>query len=185
MRIITGKYRGKKIRTIEDKSLRPTTSQVREALFNILNHNQEINNSLESSIFLELCSGIGIVSYEALSRGADRAIMIDKNSELKKLFNENARILDDKSEADFVIADVTSLPKAREQANICFIDPPYYDGLETKILNSLKENDWLADDALVIIESAKKIDFVIPTGYQKITDRLYGKTRLSFLKLAK
>jgi len=182
MKIISGIYRGRKINTFKDKNLRPTTTQTREAIFNILTHHEELPDLNNSDItFLEVFGGSAIMSFEAISRGLKKAIVIDRNPRSKKLCEENSHFLNDE-EIKFFVFDIEKLPKAPDQADLCFIDPPYRLNLEEISLNSLHKGNWLNNDATVILETDKRNQFEIPEQYNILFEKLYGKTRLIFLK---
>ena len=182
MHIISGDYRGRKINTIKDKDLRPTTAQTREAVFNIITHHDELPAFTDSNLtFLEVFCGTAIMSFEAMSRGAKKVILIDRNPRLKPLFEENATFLEEK-ETHFFIHDVAKLPKALYKANLCFIDPPYQANLETNTLDSLHQGEWLEEGATVILETDKRNEFSIPSNYKVVIEKKYGKSKLLFLQ---
>ena len=85
MRIISGKYRGKKIQFLKDSGTRPLKDVVRENIFNILNHSKKINVKIENANVLDLYSGMGSFGLECLSRGAKKITFIEKNFEVSKI----------------------------------------------------------------------------------------------------
>jgi len=188
MRISTGIYRNKKILTFEDKELRPTTSMVREAIFNILSHNENfygIYENRENLTFLEICCGSAIVSFEALSRGIKKAIALDYNPKAKEIFEQNSKnILKNHEMTKFLLADINDFPKYQIKTDICFIDPPYEkQPYYKKILTSLAKNNWLNNNAIIILESSNKIDIIDDMdNYQFLFSKKYGNSKLSFFK---
>ena len=118
MRIISGEFRGRVLKTPEGLDTRPTPSRLREALFNILQ--QEI----AGTVFLDAYAGTGSVGIEALSRGARRAIFVERSRLPVNLLKENLSMLKAYSRADVVHGrTLQQLPKLK--ADIAFIDPPY------------------------------------------------------------
>ena len=91
MRIISGKYRGKKIQFLKALGTRPLKDVVRENIFNILNHSNEINVNIENANVLDLYSGIGSFGLECLSRGAKKITFIEKNLEASKILAKNLK----------------------------------------------------------------------------------------------
>lgn len=189
MRITGGKYQGRKIKTLKENELRPTSSLVREALFNILNHNNHFCTKdifSEKNTFLEIFCGSGIITLEFLSRGIKKAILLDYNPKLKDLFNYNAKILSHNEHTEFILRDITknsSLSNNNIKADCCFLDPPYKKNLISYALNNLITHNYLNNKALIIIESDKRNEFNYDTEhYSLLLEKLYGKSKLTFLQ---
>lgn len=185
MRILTGKYKGRKIRTLDTKELRPTSTLVREALFNILTHNEiftKNNFFAPDKVFLEVFCGSGIISFEMLSRGIKKAILLDYNPKLKELFNINKSLLQNDEQSDFILCDLEKkFPPLPSKIDICFLDPPYHKNIIPLTLNHLITNNYLNKDAIIIIESDKRNQL----NYQEyqlklLLEKTYGKSRLTF-----
>ncbi|HUS07752.1 MAG TPA: 16S rRNA (guanine(966)-N(2))-methyltransferase RsmD [Bryobacteraceae bacterium] len=123
MRVIGGEFRSRVLKTVPGLDVRPTPDRLRETLFNIL------TPRLRGKVFLDAYAGTGSVGIEALSRGAPRAIFIEKNRKAVDILRENlaALGLQDRSKVIFgkVSQNLTSL-----NADVCFIDPPYPLALE-------------------------------------------------------
>lgn len=187
MRIINGKYKGRRIKTLKEAELRPTSSLVREALFNILNHNNHFDTTnlfSEKTTFLEIFCGSGIITFEFLSRGINKAFLIDYNPKLKDLFNKNTEILSHNEETQFILSNIEKkFPISNIQADCCFLDPPYKKNLISLTLEKLITNNCLNDNALIIIESDKRnsLDYN-PKHYTLLLEKLYGKSKLTFLR---
>ena len=148
--IIAGKYRGKKINVPEQDGLRPTTSRIREMLFNWL------QTDIIDLSTLDLFAGSGLLSFEALSRGAQSATLIEKNPKAYQALKKNATFL--KNEAIKIInLDSLIFLKKNSLKNyqLLFIDPPFTSTLGDEILHALQ--DKLAPGTLIYIESPKEI----------------------------
>ena len=102
MRIISGKYRGKKIEFLKVSSTRPLKDIVRENIFNILNHSKKINIKIENANVLDLYSGIGSFGLECLSRGAKKVTFIEKNLEASKILAKNLNTFMINKEANLI-----------------------------------------------------------------------------------
>lgn len=183
MYIITGKYRGRRIESLESKVLRPTMGKVRESLFNILCHGSLLAPEyLNGTNVLDLFCGSGILGFEALSRGAASVTFVDKNREALNITRSNAEHLKVTADCRFVNADASMLPIAKQTYNVVFMDAPYWQNLSSGALKSLVKNGWLAPNALISVELPLKEDIVIPEGLILEDQREYGNTKLLFLR---
>ncbi|MFT5703094.1 MAG: 16S rRNA (guanine966-N2)-methyltransferase [Rickettsiales bacterium] len=191
MRIITGKHRGRKLlESREFKDLRPTSDKNRENLFNVLFSSKIIKEAffdkgleISDCNFLDVFSGSGAVSFEALSRGVKFAGLIEKNRDHLDLSKANAEILKENN-LEFFCADVCkTIFKSYKQYDLVFIDPPYNKDLAATALLNLDKTQWIADHALIIVEHffAEKLT-AIETEFELIEKRQYKDTIFSFYK---
>ncbi|OOG78500.1 RsmD family RNA methyltransferase [Flavobacterium sp. A45] len=178
MRIISGKYKGRRISPPKGLPVRPTTDMSKEALFNVLNN----HFSFEGLKVLDLFSGTGNISYEFASRGSTPITSVDGDFGCVKFIKQVA------SEYDFNIAatksDVFSfLEKNKTSYDIIFADPPY--GLDQKTFERIVllvfEKGLLNEEGMMIIEHSKytKLDHMINFSFQKS----YGGSIFSFFEL--
>lgn len=174
MRIIGGRCRGRRLSTPSDQSVRPTSERAREALFNILDH----AGLIADTRFLDLFCGTGAVGLEAFSRGAGEVWLIDEDVALADI-NVEAFGRPDAVQVRRMNAARLARPPCR--FDVIFMDPPYRSGLASKALATL-DRDWLADDALIIVELAAKETLDLPAGFEVEQDRRYGAARLIFLR---
>jgi 16S rRNA (guanine(966)-N(2))-methyltransferase RsmD len=179
MRITTGIYRGRKIRGL--KNIRPTQDKVRKALFDIL-------GDMEGISFLELYAGSGAVGLEAASRGARELVMVEYNRDCFLAIKRNIESLKLKDcelypkEADFAIR---AMHKDKRQFNIIFLDPPYYQGLAKKTLQTLGAYDILAPDGFAVVQHFKRDELPKQEGALVLFKQSkYGDTVLSFYRKA-
>ncbi|MDR2547998.1 MAG: 16S rRNA (guanine(966)-N(2))-methyltransferase RsmD [Rickettsiales bacterium] len=180
LRIIAGKYRGRKIATGKHLAARPTMGVVREAIFNTLFSKKPIYNSN----VLDLFCGSGSFSFEALSRGAKHAFMVDSdyyNLQLPKKTAENLGTTDD---ITLICCSADKLPKPISQCDVVFIDPPYNSNLVHSTLDGLAHSGWLSDDALIILEIRKNEDFQCNKNFSIVLEHTYGIARIIFLSLS-
>ncbi len=175
--ITGGKYKGRKILSL-DTIMRPTKAIVRESIGNILTHSS-FAGLLENAIVLDVFCGTGSMSFEFISRGAKKCIMIDIDT-------LNATINKDKfPDSDMLIlkSDINFLPTIQDPIDLVFIDPPYdkTDLIETAI-NQISKKANLKNGALVIIETHKtnNINYSFKE-YKLIFERRYGISNLYFL----
>jgi len=184
MRIVAGKFKGKKlVDSIHLKELRPTSDRNREALFNILfsaKFIREINFDIVGANFLDICCGTGAVAFEALSRGAKSAFLVDKNVSHLEVTKKNAQILGLENNVKFLLCDALTLQESDAVYDLIYIDPPYSYNV-SGLVNNLLEKKIIQKKSLVVIENS---DTSFAHESLKLLDcRKYGKTYFSFFQI--
>ena len=180
MRIISGKYKGRRIFPPKGLPVRPTTDMSKEALFNVLNN----HFSFEGLKILDLFSGTGNISFEFASRGSTPITSVDADFGCVKFIKQVA------AEYDFNIAATKSdvfqfLERNKATYDIVFADPPY--GLDQKtfekVVLTVFEKEALQEDGMMIIEHSKytKLDHLIHFSFKKS----YGGSIFSFFEIGK
>ncbi|AEF93942.1 methyltransferase [Desulfotomaculum nigrificans CO-1-SRB] len=153
MRIIAGSARGRTLKSPKGMSTRPTTDRVREALFNILAH------QVPDSKFLDLFSGTGAVAIEALSRGAARAVLVEKDRSAATIILNNLKLCGFSEKAQVLVLDVQraiqTLGKKKEVFDLIFIDPPYKHGHEVPTMEGIERQGLLSPHGTLVVESNK------------------------------
>lgn len=186
MRIIAGKYKGRIFDCLPGKKIRPTSGRMKEAIFSILNSgiflNEEGKGYIEDAIIADLCCGTGAFSLEALSRGASKAILVDSNFNHLKLAEENAKNIGAGDDIMLVRADSKILPRPPLECDLVFIDPPYETKTIKNILSSLVTKNWLKNNAIIIIESHKTVDYTFDEDFISLDNRSYGNSKILFLR---
>lgn len=174
MRIVAGKYRGKKLFTPDYEGVRPTSERAREALFSILYSRL---GGLGECKVLDIFAGTGAFGFEALSRGAAKVAFVDKNP---KLLNKNtALFLPEKDKIKIVVADALRLPPATEAYNLIFSDAPYAQNLSAKAICGAAAKGWIANRALCLIETRKDEELLLPQDFALLDERVYGIAKIS------
>jgi 16S rRNA (guanine(966)-N(2))-methyltransferase RsmD len=134
LRVIGGRFRSRKLKSVPGVAVRPTPDRLRETLFDVL------APRLEASIFLDAYAGSGAVAIEALSRGAKGVILIERNAQAIGVIRENLRSLGIETEATLVRGNAASVLRDY-RPDIAFIDPPYQETKEyAKALLALSES---------------------------------------------
>lgn len=186
MRIIAGKYKNRKIDSLKDATYRPSTDKLRQALFSILSSGEFINQPAFLGVdILDLFAGSGSLSFEALSRGARSATLIDREASYLAAIKAFATKLQITSQIKLVQNDATNLPLAQQQYDLIFIDPPYNYQVIDQLLNSLIKNAYLKDQAIIVIELPKKRDILLKENYHLIKEQSYGNSKLLILRYEK
>lgn len=186
MRIIAGKHRGRRIISIEGKTIRPTTGKAREAIFSIITSGSFLDENgdsiLDGAIVADICCGTGAVGLEALSRGAKQVIFIDSDSGAIQLVKDNLAAFKEETSTKALRADAISLPNAQQRCQVVFIDPPYDSKIVPAILKSLESRNWLAENAVIICEVSRMEAPSLPENYRIINERHYGRTKVLILR---
>jgi 16S rRNA (guanine966-N2)-methyltransferase len=185
MRITGGIYGGRRLVAPDDARVRPTSDRTRQAIFNILQHNDfGIGFTLEGAAVLDLFAGTGALGIEALSHGARWCLLVDDSADSRAVQRENVEALGLTGATRIWRRDACDLgplgPSAGGPFNLVFLDPPYRKDLIPKALTSLKDGGWLVDKALLVAESdvGEEIDL---SGFTLLDERDYGETRVRFL----
>ena len=181
MRVISGKARGTKIYTLDEKITRPTLDRVKESIFNI------IQTRIEDCIFVDLFAGSGAIGIEAASRGAKKVILCDKSKEAIEVINKNIAKTHLTEKTEVYNCDyVSCLNKLKEKkVDIIYIDPPYALNLiENSIIEILKL-DIIGENSLLILETDDEnriLNFLDTKKEFKIIDkRKYGRAYVIFI----
>ena len=153
MRIITGSARGMTLETIEGEEItRPTSSRVKEGMFSA------IQFEIAAKRVLDLFAGSGQLALEALSRGAESAVIIDESEKAVEIIKKNAKKTNLMKQCRIARQDYSEYlksAKGREQFGIIFLDPPYSKDMPGEILKKVARADILADDGIVVCETDK------------------------------
>lgn len=183
MRIVAGKFRGKALLSPPDDSIRPTSDRAREAVFNILG--SRLSPHLDGLRVLDLFAGTGALGLEALSRGAASAVFVDTGAEARGLIRDHIEAFGIAGVAKLLRRDATALGPAGTMGpvDLVFLDPPYGKGLGEKALLSLREGNWLAPDATLVLEESADVTLDLPAGFVLDDRRLYGAAAVHFLSL--
>lgn len=184
MRIIAGKFKGLQLASVgagdSAAHLRPTSDRVRESIFNLL-LNGGYGNPVAGAAVLDLFAGTGALGLEALSRGADRVVLVDDGRKAGGLIRRNIDLCKAAELAELMRRDATRLGQAKDAPfDLVFLDPPYGKGLGEKALLAAKAGGWFAPDALIVWEESTEKD--APEGFQKLDTRRYGDTWIHVLQ---
>ena len=187
MRIIAGKLKGRHIYTVKEGTYRPTTGMIKEAIFSIISSGQFLNadtgvSVLQGAHIIDLFGGTGNLSFEALSRGASKATIIEQDPLHSDLLKFNTDKLGFGSEVKILRADATHLPNAPEKCSVAFIDPPFNKSLVRKCVQSLISKQWLETNAILVIRTHLRDEYDIDDLCNKLLSRQYSKSLLSIYK---
>lgn len=181
MRVIAGSAKRMPLKTVEGMDTRPTTDRIKETLFNM------ISEYLADSNFLDLFSGSGAIGIEALSRGAAHASFVEQSKKAMDCIRDNLKFtrLDERAEVyETDVINALSRMEGKRVFDYVFMDPPYNQLLEKKVLEYLQKSSLLSEDALIIVEASLDTDFsyVNSLGFSIIKEKVYKTNKHVFLE---
>jgi 16S rRNA (guanine966-N2)-methyltransferase len=178
MKITGGRSRGRVLSSLKGMDIRPTSSKVREAIFNLL------GQDMSGLKIFDIFAGTGIMGIEALSRGAEEAVFIDKSSLAMQLIKKNLALCGYEGRSRVLKRDIMdgsrldSLVEGKS-FDVAFIDPPYGKDILPLVLEMLSHCDVLKPGAVVVTESAKGDPMPERSGFLVLSGRkIYGDTKI-------
>lgn len=178
MRIIAGRFKGRRLVSFKEDHIRPTTDRVKESIFN------KLNPWLEGARCLDLFAGTGNLSFEALSRGAQHVVAVELSQRSLRVLKENIKLLDiEPSEVSVVRDDVFKFLNKYEGKpfELIFVDPPFTEKWADQVMTALGTSAVLGLGTQVVIESGTKEPIGDLYGRLKLSDRRpYGDKTVSY-----
>lgn len=179
MRVIAGKYKGRRLETVPDNSVRPATDKVKGAIFNVL---QSRVNWTTASV-LDLYAGSGSVGIEALSRGALKCIFVEKSRSALQFLKSNVELIGANGSAQVVSGDVDIFLKSvRSKFEVVFADPPYALEALKGLPNKIFQTGIIAAEGYLIIEHPTRYEFNPSSLWEVAVQKVYGNTTVSFFQ---
>ena len=180
MRVIAGSARRLLLKSPEGLDTRPTTDRIKETLFNMLMPN------LPDAVFIDLFSGSGGIGIEALSRGANKAYFVENNQKAVACITENLEQTHLSDRAVVLKQDVFAALRGsiRDTADIIFLDPPYQQEYDRKVLELLRDAAFVTDDTLIVVEASAttSFDYVDTLGFVVEKSKQYKTNKHVFIK---
>lgn len=171
MRVITGSARGRRLKTPENYDIRPTTDNVKESVFNILQFD------IEGRRVLDLFAGTGQLGIECLSRGAAEAVFVDRDRAAVAIVKDNLKSCG--LRGTVLCTDALSYLRSCGRFDLIFVDPPYDSGLYEPVLQTINSVDILSEGGIIIVEARRGAalpDMCAP--YRKGRTYQYGKVQI-------
>ena len=181
VRIISGTSKGRKLATLNNKTLRPTSDRVKGSIFNIL------GSEVQDKVVLDLFAGTGNLGIEALSRGAKRVLFVEKGRQLVRLIKKNLLQCGMEGRSEILPKDVHRaigvLRQRGDSFDLILMDPPYAKGLILKTLMKLSSERIYQEDSILIIEHDRRESLPHTIAqWSLIRQKRIGDTVISFLK---
>jgi 16S rRNA (guanine966-N2)-methyltransferase len=185
MRIVSGAFRGRVLKSPPGLDTRPTSDRARQAVFNILEH-APWSEGLHERRVIDLFAGSGALGLEALSRGCACCVFVETGEAARGAIRENVEALGLFGRTRIHRRDATDLGKRPAgdgpPFELAFLDPPYGKGLGELALAGLADGGWLAPGAVVVFERGVAEPDVAAAGYAVLDTRDYGAARVWFLR---
>ncbi|MGB8859053.1 MAG: 16S rRNA (guanine(966)-N(2))-methyltransferase RsmD [Ilumatobacteraceae bacterium] len=169
MRVISGEFGGRRLVTPDGDTTRPTTDKVRQAVFNSLSH----MGVIDGAVVADLYAGSGALGIEAISRGAERCVFVERDRYALQALRENIATLRIEDRCTVHGTDVMAWVPAMRNVDVAFIDPPYAFEAWPALLK-------LVDVGLVVAEADDPVD--APDGWSQVRARRYGRTWITLLE---
>lgn len=170
IRLIGGQWRGRKLPVLSSEGLRPTSDRVKETLFNWLMFD------IRGTVCLDLFAGSGSLGFEALSRGAQRLVMVEKEARVARQLGINLASLPG-AEGKVINTDAqTFLAGTAEPFDLVFLDPPFHQDLLSQVCALLEQGGWLAPEAKIYIEREQTPnELTLPGNWRQLKDKRAGQ----------
>ena len=185
MRIVSGRFRGKSLKTPEGEATRPTSDRARQAVFNILEH-APWSEGISGARVIDLFAGSGALGLEALSRGAGFCLFVETDEAARGAIRDNIEAMGLFGETRVHRRDATDLGPRPASAgpafSLAFLDPPYRKGLGETALARLVEGGWVTPGAIAVFERASDEPEAAIPGWEQLDARDYGAARVVFLR---
>lgn len=176
MIITAGIYKGRKVVAPDEKITRPTLSKIRECIFSTLFSMIDF----QGKSFLDCFAGSGIMGLEAISRGFEGVVAMEKNPKVARILKENYTNL--KIPPDFLFGDsLKIIPKITRQFDVIYLDPPYQSGIYEETLKKIKENNLLKEGAIIVLEHSVDVSWQ-ECGFELIKQKRFADKLVTFLR---
>lgn len=183
MRVVGGRFRGRRLVAPSGSEVRPTSDRAREAIFNVL-YGGRLGSAdpVTGQVIVDAFAGTGAMAVEALSRGAAGAVLLETDEAARRAIAANLYAMGLADRARVLAADATRPPRADRSASLAFLDPPYGADLTTPALIALAQQGWLAPDAIVVVELARGETWTAPARFAELDRRTYSAAQVRFLR---
>ena len=185
MRIISGKFKGKKLLLPKNNKTRPLKDLVKVSIFNLLDHSSTVGKKLKNSSILDLFSGSGSVGLECLSRGSKNVYFFENYIEAVEILEKNLSSFESKTNFKIFKYDCfdffNSSKKIDKKFDVIFLDPPYKEIRFNQLIEQIIEKNILNNDGLMIIHRHKKDKIEITKKVKILDTRNYGNSKVYFV----
>ena len=187
MRIISGKYKNKKIILPKDKLTRPLRDQVKESIFNIILHSNLLKIDLRNSKVLDLFSGSGSFGLECLSRYAKNIVFCENYKPTLNVLKKNIDNLDCWDQIEIIEENIFKVLKENKYFNskfdIIFLDPPFKEVRVIQLLDDIKKNHLIEKNGIIILHRSSKDKESFSKNTEVIIEKTYGLSKIFFLRI--
>ena len=182
MRILSGILKFKRVKSIQDKKLRPTSNKVRQALFNVLLSKYDWKSWAHKTHLLDAFAGTGIISLEAFSRNLKEATLFEKEKIIFLTLKSNMLQLNLENKVKLLNNDFFNITLEKKAFNLVYLDPPYHQNLMDMAINKILDEKALKKTSILVCETKKNYQFNKELHKYINLTKTYGKTSLTFFK---
>ena len=187
MRIISGKFKGKKISEPSDLNTRPLKDLTKESIFNIIKHSNKFSINFENAEILDLFSGTGSFGIECISRGAKFVTFVENYKAILPILKKNLINLQSSSNYLIIEKDILNgfnFMDLNKKFDIIFLDPPYKEQKLINVFSSLLKEKILKEDGIIILHRHKRQKDILPNQIEIIEEKKYGISKILFCKIS-
>jgi 16S rRNA (guanine966-N2)-methyltransferase len=179
MRVLTGMYKGRALRTVTDRSVRPATARVRQTIFDMLAHRA----GFDGAKVLDLFAGSGSLGIECLSRGAAHVTFVESDPEAVRFLEQNVRTLKCEEKTEILPMDAMAYLRGhRAPFDIVFADPPYRFPDTPSLPDVVFSSNVISPQGFLLIEHTLDVRFSDGTLYRVTAEKRFGRTVVTFLR---
>ncbi len=184
MRIISGSFKGKKISLPKNKKTRPLRDLVKESIFNLLEHSNKFELTIQNSLILDLFSGTGSFGLECISRGAKEVTFIENYKEVLGVLRKNIENCNAEKESNIIEEDCFdhfnrfTIPSIKY--DLIFIDPPFKEKKTNLLIEIIKKKNFLKQKGIIIVHRHSKDSIKITKHLKILDERNYGISKITF-----
>lgn len=180
MRITAGTHRNRILKSLNGDVTRPTTDKVKEAVFS------KLGTYFDSGIILDLFGGSGAISLEAISRGFDKALIIEKNRQACNIIRENAEMLKESDKVEIwncsYVSALNRLKDENREFDLIYADPPYRFSIGNELIDFISNSTLLKEKAYLILETLKEEEIKESDKLYIEKQAIYGITKITYLR---
>ena len=182
MRIISGKFKGRKIFEPIDLKTRPLKDLTKESIFNIIKHSNLIKGNIDNSNILDLFSGTGSFGLECMSRGASKVTFFENYKSVIKILKKNIHNFGCEKKTNIIEKDIFNKKNFYfdEKFEIIFLDPPYKEKKVINIINRIYELDIIKKNGIIILHRHKREKDKFPNKFKPFIEKNYGISKIIF-----
>ena len=187
MRIISGKFKGKKILEPNDLNTRPLKDLTKESIFNIIQHSNKFRVNFENAEILDLFSGTGSFGIECISRGAKFVDFVENYEEILPILKRNLTDLNSRSNYSIIEKDIfknLNLKNLNKKYDIIFLDPPYKEKELYEIISQIVNEKILKQKGIIILHRHKKQIDSLPNQIKILEEKKYGISKILFCNIS-
>ena len=186
MRVISGKFKKKKLLLPDPIITRPLRDYIKESIFNLLTHSKILNFEFKNSKILDVFSGSGSFGIECISRGSSKVIFLEKEKKIINILNKNIQSLLIENQSSIHLADILKFSVNnifQEKLDLIFLDPPFKYKYLNELFTILKKHNTQINQSLILIHYESNNNFNFDNFFDVLIKKNYGRSAVIFGKV--